>query len=134
METKTLPKWEELKSEWVEFGDAIKEAKRDDGKVGFVEAIQLAGVLVDGLVQYADDFDGVPGAEKKAWVIGITWDIYKREVDLDIPWIPEPFETLVEQGLIKYIVPQLIELFVRARRGIAGIFHKDQAPKAAPAQ
>lgn len=131
LETKTLPKWEELKAEWQELLDAIEEAKRDDGKIGIGEAFKLAGVLVDGLVQYADGFDNVPGAEKKEWVISITWDIYKGEVDLDIPYIPDPLETLIEKALIKCVVPQLIELFVRARRGITGLFRKHEAPEAA---
>jgi len=61
-------------------------------------------------------FAGLSGVEKKAFAVEVIGKAY-REVDVDLPWIPEPFETWIEEVILKSLVPPLIDLIVDCTKG-----------------
>lgn len=66
--------------------------------------------------EIAEQFTGLPGDEKKAFVVEVIGKAYK-EVDPNIPWVPEPVETWVEGYVLDNLVPHLIELIVDVTKG-----------------
>lgn len=63
------------------------------------------------LVEVVEGVQGVSGAQKKATVMSTVKDIYKR-VNPDIPWIPEPFETMLEDIIIDKVLGAFIDFIV----------------------
>ncbi len=83
-------------------------------KDGFHFADILTGVRT--AVEIAERFTGLPGAEKKAFVIEVFKKAY-AEVNPNIPWIPEPFETWIENYVIGNLIPATIELIISVSKG-----------------
>lgn len=67
-------------------------------------------------VEIAETITDLDGAQKKQFVIDVIRQGYK-EVNPNIPWVPEPFETWVEDYVLKHLVPAVIELIVDATKG-----------------
>ena len=63
------------------------------------------------LVEAVQNVQGVTGAEKKQMVISTVKDIYKK-VNPDIPYIPEPFETMLENIMLEQALNQFIDFIV----------------------
>jgi hypothetical protein len=63
------------------------------------------------LVEAVENIQGVPGPQKKEVVISSVKDIYKR-VGPDIPVIPEPFETWMEDLLLEKALGEFIDFVV----------------------
>ena len=84
----------------------------------FKDGFQFSDILtsVKTAAEIAETFVGVPGDEKKAFVIEVIGKAY-REVDPNLPWIPEPFETWIENYVLGNLVPAAIDLLVSATKG-----------------
>lgn len=97
--------------------DQIKAA-RSDGQVTWTEAMTILAGCVQRLVAEAALLRGVAGADKKAAVmaaIGQTFDMLAAAVD--IPYIPEPIESMVVEPALKkgvlLFADGLIEVLVK---------------------
>lgn len=69
----------------------------------------FVGEVVPSLMDIAKEFKDASGAEKKQFVVDAVVTIYYY-YDPNLPWIPEPFETKLEE----WIVPRLAEASVEA--------------------
>ena len=72
------------------------------------------------LVEAVEGVQGVSGAQKKESVMSAVKDIYKK-VNPDIPWIPEPFETMIEDVMIDKALGAFID-FIVAKYKETGLF------------
>lgn len=63
-------------------------------------------------MEAVEQLRGVTGAEKKQLVMSAVRDIYKR-VSPDIPLIPEPFETWLEDLLLDKVLDVFVEFQAR---------------------
>jgi hypothetical protein len=63
------------------------------------------------LVEAVEGVQGVAGPQKKAVVMSAVKDIY-RKVNPDIPWIPEPFESMLEDIMIDKALGAFIDFIV----------------------
>lgn len=54
---------------------------------------------------------GVSGPQKKEVVLSTVKDIYKK-VNPDIPWIPEPFETMMEDIMMDKALSAFVDFIV----------------------
>jgi len=63
------------------------------------------------LVEAVENVQGITGEQKKKVVMSAAKDIYKK-VNPDIPWIPEPFETLIEDLLLDKALDAFIDFIV----------------------
>lgn len=77
-------------------------------------------VAVQTACEIAEGFMGVPGPEKKKFVCEVVEKAY-REVEPDIPWVPEPVETWVENYILKNLVPYAVDMLVNATKGKTNI-------------
>ena len=66
--------------------------------------------------EIAEQFTGLPGDEKKAFVVDVIRKAYK-EVDPDIPYLPNFIEGYVEDYILDNLVPSVIELIVDVTKG-----------------
>ena len=78
-----------------------------------------AGTL---LVEAVEELDDIPGEQKKEVVKNAVIKAYKT-VDPNIPWIPEPFETMLEDMLLDKTLDAFIDSIVANYRQ-KGIFQK----------
>ena len=67
------------------------------------------------LIDAVDDFQDITGPEKKEVVVSTVKEIY-QEISPDIPVIPEPFETWVENFMLDRVLPGFIDAQVRRMR------------------
>jgi hypothetical protein len=72
------------------------------------------------LVEAVEGVQGVSGPQKKEVVMSAVKDIY-RKVNPDIPWIPEPFESMLEDIMIDKALGAFIDFIVDNYKK-AGIF------------
>lgn len=84
----------------------------------FKDGFQFSDIItaVRTASEIAEQFTGLPGDEKKAFVVEVVKKAYK-EVDPNLPWIPEPVETWVENYVLNNLVPSVIELIVDVTKG-----------------
>jgi len=71
------------------------------------------------LIKAVDDVQDVPGEQKKEVVVSAVKDIY-TEISPDIPIVPEPFETWLENFLLDSILPTFIDFQVRRAKEDGG--------------
>ena len=55
--------------------------------------------------------EGIPGTQKKEVVMSTVKEIYK-EVNPDLPWIPEPFESMIENLFLEKALDAFIDFIV----------------------
>lgn len=67
------------------------------------------------LINVVERLGGVTGPEKKEIVMASVMKIY-QEVNPDIPWIPEPFESWVEDFVLEKTLSVFIDFYIRARK------------------
>ena len=84
----------------------------------FKDGFQFSDIItaVKTACEIAEQFTGLPGDEKRAFVVDVIGKAY-REVNPNVPWIPEPFETWVENYVLDNLVPAVIDLLVDATSG-----------------
>lgn len=63
------------------------------------------------LVETVEGVQGISGPQKKEVVMSAVKDIYNR-VNPDIPWIPEPFETMIEDIMLDKALGAFIDFVV----------------------
>lgn len=64
------------------------------------------------LVAIAKMYDGLSMEARKQEILDAVEQIYKSH-NPDIPWVPEPFETMLESMLLDYVVPALYNVLVK---------------------
>jgi hypothetical protein len=92
-------------------------AARADGKLTFSEGGQIVYRSTRRLVAMAAALD-VTGAEKKKLVMDAVDKIYASVIaPLDLPYVPEPFESMVIDPLVGKVIHEvasgLVEEFVK---------------------
>ena len=85
--------------------DAYKEYEKDgwekDEMVKF--GLECISLLIPKAAQLVD----MSGSQKKEWVIAALEKAYFA-VDPNIPWVPEPVETMIEKWAVKSIIEQVV--------------------------
>lgn len=84
----------------------------------FEDGFQFSDILtaVKTACEIAEQFTGLPGDEKKAFVVDVIRKAYK-EVDPDIPYLPNFIEGYVEDYILDNLVPAAIELIIDVSKG-----------------
>jgi len=72
------------------------------------------------LVETVENIKGITGEQKKEVVMSTVKEVYKK-VNPDIPWIPEPFETWIEDILLDKALDAFID-FIVSKYDEKGIF------------
>lgn len=114
-----LPGWETLKAEGSDVLEALERAKAD-GRITKEEVGEVMTELLEVAMVTAEAFD-VPGEQRKQWVLDLLWGIYKKEIDIDIPIIFEPFETMAEKAIFYTVFGSAIDLVIKATKGLLPI-------------
>ena len=98
------------------------------------DAFALILSLVDefsSLIETTKAAFDLPGEEKHAFVVECLKEAY-WEVDPNLPYIPEPLETIIENWTFKHVVPAAIDWLV-AKSNEQGVFtHKAPEVKDVP--
>jgi len=90
--------------------DLYADLEADGWKVPeIVHFVFKAGI---NLIEVVDDMQDIPGEQKKEVVVSSVKDIY-TEISPDIPIIPEPFETWLENFMLDKILPTFIDFQVK---------------------
>jgi hypothetical protein len=120
----TVPKTiEQIKSEIQQDIDALTGSFEKHLQGGF-ELTEIASFTFEvgsRLVEVVEGVQGVSGPQKKEVVLSAVKNIYKK-VNPDIPWIPEPFETMVEDIMIDKALSAFVD-FIVAKYKDKGIFN-----------
>lgn len=95
------------------------EKYREEG-FKLTEIIKFAFEAGARLVEAVENVQGISGEQKKEVVISTVKEIYKK-VNPDIPYIPEPFETWIENLLLDRALNEFID-FIVAKYKEKGIF------------
>jgi len=84
----------------------------------FEDGFQFSDILtaVRTAAEIAEQFTGLSGDEKKAFVVEVVKKAY-REVDPDIPVLPGFLERPLENYVLDNLVPYVIELIIDVSRG-----------------
>lgn len=84
----------------------------------FEDGFQFSDIVtaVKTACEIAEQFTGLPGDEKEKFVVEVIGKAY-REVNPNVPWIPEPFETWIENYVLDNLVPSVVKLLVDATKG-----------------
>jgi hypothetical protein len=108
--TKTF---EEVKGEIQQDIDILTAsfAKHQEGGFQLTEIASFTFDVGSRLVEVVEGVQGISGAQKKEVVMSAVKDIYKK-VNPDIPWIPEPFETLLEDIVIDKALSAFVDFIV----------------------
>jgi hypothetical protein len=104
---------EEIKGEIKEDIDRLLKDFMDYSKDGF-KIKEIAKFTFDtgtSLVEAIENVEDVPGPKKKEVVMSVVNDIYK-EVNPDLPWIIEPFETMFENLILEKALDAFIDYIV----------------------
>jgi hypothetical protein len=86
-------------------------AKHQEGGFQLTEMASFTFEVGSKLVEVVEGVQGISGAQKKEVVMSAVKDIYKK-VNPDIPWIPEPFETMAEDIMIDKALGAFVDFIV----------------------
>jgi len=113
---------EEVKEEIRKDIDELVESFWKYKKGGFqiMEVAKFTFEAGTKLVEAVEKVQGISGRQKKEVVKSTVKDIYKR-VNPDIPWIPEPFETMMENLILDKALDAFIDVIV-SKYNEKGIF------------
>jgi len=105
---------EEVKAEIREDIDKLIDLHADLEEDGWKipEIIRFTFQAGVRLIDAVETIQGISGEQKKEVVVSAIKDIY-AEVSPDIPLIPEPFETWLEDFLLDRVLPAFIDFQVR---------------------
>lgn len=94
--------------------DNVMKSFEEYKKDGFTVSEVAKFVFEAGteLVEAVENVQGLTGAQKKEFVQTTVREIYK-EVNPDIPWIPEPFETMLEDMMLDRSLDTFIDFIVK---------------------
>ncbi len=104
---------EEIKGEIKEDIDRMLKNFMEYSKEGFTikEIAKFTFDTGTSLVEAIENVEGVPGPQKKEVVMSVVKDIYK-EVNPDLPWIIEPFESMLENLFLENALDAFIDYIV----------------------
>jgi len=108
----------EIKKDIDELVQKFETYKKDGFQL--TEIIKFSLEAGTQLVEAVENVQGISGKEKKEVVISTAKEIYKN-VNPDIPLIPEPFETWMENLLLDKVLDEFID-FIVAKYKEKGIF------------
>lgn len=94
--------------------------KHKEGGFQLTEIAQFTFEAGTKLVEAVENVQGISGEQKKEVVISTVKEIYQR-VNPDIPLIPEPFETLIEDVMLDKALDVFID-FIVSKYEDKGIF------------
>lgn len=100
---------EEIKKDIEEVVESFKEYQKDGFNLG--EIAKFVFEAGTKLMEAVESVEDITGAQKKEVVKSAIKDVYKK-VDPDIPWIPEPFETMLENILLDKALDAFIDVIV----------------------
>lgn len=104
---------EDIKAEIKEDIDELIESFKKHKKDGFT-LLEISKFTFDTgsrLVEAVENVEGIPGTQKKEVVMSTVKEIYK-EVNPDFPWIPEPFESWLEDVFLEKALDAFIDFIV----------------------
>jgi uncharacterized protein YicC (UPF0701 family) len=104
---------EEIKQEIKEDINELVKSFEEYSKEGFklTEIIKFSFEGGTRLVEAVENVQGISGEQKKEVVISSVKEIYKK-VNPDIPYIPEPFETWMEDLLLDKGLNEFVDFIV----------------------
>lgn len=104
---------EDIKAEIKEDIDELIEGFKEHKKDGFTlfEISKFTFDTGSRLVEAVENVEGIPGTQKKEVVMSTVKEIYK-EVNPDLPWIPEPFESMIENVFLEKALDAFIDFIV----------------------
>jgi hypothetical protein len=123
------PKFEAIKKEVQDIIDKWNAAPAAEGSGLVAKLSQVFSFLVSvttDLVELVEASKVVVKTDKKETVVAAAKYAY-MQVNPDIPWIPEPFETKLEEWIFDALVPWLVDFLV-SKFNEKGIFMKDDEP------
>ena len=85
--------------------DAYKEYEKDGWTR--IEMVKFGMQCIEILIPEAERLEDLDGEDKKRWVIDKLEEAYFA-VNPDIPWVPEPLETLMEKFTVRNMLEQFI--------------------------
>jgi len=85
--------------------------KYKEGGFQVTEILKFTFEAGTKLVESVENVQGISGEQKKEVVISTVKEIYKK-VGPDIPYIPEPFETWMEDLLLEKALKEFIDFIV----------------------
>ena len=86
-------------------------AKHQEGGFQLTEIANFTFDVGSRLVEVVEGVQGISGPQKKEVVLSAVKDIYKK-VNPDIPWIPEPFETMMEDIMMDKALSAFVDFIV----------------------
>ena len=101
---------EEIQEDVDELLKKFDKYKKDGFKL--IEIVKFsfdAGVI---LVEAVENVQGITGKQKKEVVVSTVQEVYKK-VNPDIPLIPEPFETWMENPLLDRVLDIFIDFIIK---------------------
>jgi len=116
---------EEIKGEIQADIDKLLEDFMEYSKEGFTinEIAKFTFSTGTSLVEAIENVEEVPGPQKKEVVLSVVKEIYK-EVNPDLPWIIEPFESMLENLFLEKALDAFIDYIVDNYKA-KGIFKDD---------
>ena len=104
---------EDVKKEIKEDIDALVRSfeKYKEGGFQVTEILKFTFEAGTKLVESVENVQGISGEQKKEVVISTVKEVYKK-VGPDIPYIPEPFETWMEDLLLEKALKEFIDFIV----------------------
>jgi hypothetical protein len=85
--------------------------KYREGGFQLTEIIKFIFDAGTKLIEAVENVQGISGPQKKEVVMSTVKDIY-RKVNPDIPLIPEPFETMIEDIILDRVLNSFIDFMV----------------------
>ena len=104
---------EDIKKEIKEDIDELVKRfdKYKEGGFQVTEILKFTFEAGTKLVESVENVQGISGEQKKEVVVSSVKEIYKQ-VNPDIPYIPEPFETWMENLLLDRALNEFIDFIV----------------------
>ena len=104
---------EEIKEEIKDDIDELVKSfeKYKEGGFQVTEILKFTFEAGTKLVESVENVQGISGEQKKEVVVSSVKEIYKQ-VNPDIPYIPEPFETWMENLLLDRALNEFIDFIV----------------------
>jgi hypothetical protein len=86
-------------------------ATHQEGGFQLTEIASFTFEVGSKLVEVVEGVQGISGLQKKEAVMSAVKDIYKK-VNPDIPWVPEPFETMLEGIMMDKALSAFVDFLV----------------------
>jgi hypothetical protein len=104
---------EQVKSEMKQEIDVLTAsfAKHQEGGFQLTEIASFTFEVGSKLVEVVEGVQGISGLQKKEAVMSAVKDIYKK-INPNIPWVPEPFETMLEDIMMDNALSAFVDFIV----------------------